>query len=160
MGTGLDSDVWVRDASSSKLAQGSKQEAVSGGHLPAPLEHLLQLLEDGVLENRVDDQDQSWQHAGEEACRTILTDDLEEGGQRVRRTFLLCDSWDFALLSWKNRLAGLRLACSHAGVDDPDRVCDQYSGGTSEGTRSHRLESGQAGPLHGPDKVVPGELVP
>lgn len=77
--TGLDGDVWVGDAGSSKLAQSSKQEAVPGGHLSALLQHLLQLLEDSVLKDGVDHQDQSGQHAGEEACRAILADDLEEG---------------------------------------------------------------------------------
>jgi hypothetical protein len=121
---------------------------------------LLQLLEDSVLEDGVDDQNQRGKHAGEEARRTILTDDLEEGGQSVGRTLLLCNSRDLTLLGWENRLACLRLAGSHAGVDNPDRVCDQHSGGTSESTRSHRLESGQTRPLHGSDKVVPGELIP
>ena len=160
MGTGLDGDVWVGDASSSKLAQSSEQEAVSGGHLPAPLQHLLQLLEDSVLEDGVDDQDQSGQHAGEEACRTILADDLEERGQSVGCTLLLSNSRDLTLLCWQDRLARLRLARSHAGVDNPDGVSDQHGGGTSNSTRSHRLESGQAGPLHGPDEVVSGELIP
>lgn len=49
---------------------------------------------------------------------------------------------------------------AHAGVVNPDGVSDQHGGGTSNSTRSHGLESGQAGPLHGPDEVVPGELIP
>ena len=87
--TGLNRDVWVRDARGGQLAESSEQEAVGCGHLATLLEHLLELLENGVLQDRVDDQDERGQHAGEQTSGTVLADDLEEGRHSVRLALLL-----------------------------------------------------------------------
>jgi hypothetical protein len=155
VGTGLDRDVRVRDARGGQLAEGSEQEAVGCGHLATLLEHLLQLLEDGVLQDRVDDQDECGQHAGEQTSRTVLADDLEEGRQ---------SAWLASLLHFHvadlDGLFGLGLAGGHAGVDDPDRVGDEHGGRAGESTRGHGLEGAEARLLKSAGEVVSAELIP
>ena len=154
----LDRDVRVCNAGGGQLAQGAEQEAVGGSHLATLLEHLLQLLEDGVLQDRVDDQDERGQHAGEQASGTILADDLEEGRESVGLALLL--RCHLAVLGGKERLARLFLACGHASVDDPDGVGDEDGGGTGESARGHGLESAEARLLQSAGEVVSAELIP
>lgn len=136
----LNGDVRVGDAGGSELSESAEQEAVACGDLPALLEHLLELLEDGVLQDRVDDQHESRQDTGEETRDAVFTDNLKEGRERVGRFLLLGRSGSLALFGGEDGLAGLLLACRHAGVDHPDGVGDKHSSRASDGAGSHGLE--------------------
>ena len=65
----LDGDIRIRDARRRQLPYGAQEERVSGAYPPprsARLEEVLQLLEDGVLQDGVYDQDQGGEHACKE----------------------------------------------------------------------------------------------
>jgi hypothetical protein len=96
------------------------------------------LLEESVLENRVDNEDKSRDDTREKSLRTLV---LEEQQQ----------SADGAGSLGRLRLAGLEilllllLACSDSGVDDPDRVGDDDGGRTSDRTSNHGFNGRELG---------------
>ena len=90
MHAALDGDVGVRDAGCEELAESTEHEGVAWGKRPLshpsssrgpPLEQILQLLEDGVLEYRVDDEHEGREHAGKESERAFVFDQGKESGK-------------------------------------------------------------------------------
>lgn len=134
----LDGNVRVGDGSSKQLAQGAEEEGDSRSHLATLLNCVLELLEESVLENRVDNEDKSRDDTREKSLRTLV---LEEQQQ----------SADGAGSLGRLRLAGLDvlllllLASGDSGVDDPDRVGDDDGGRTSDSTSNHGLDGGELG---------------
>lgn len=157
----LDRDVRVGDAGGGQLAEGAEQEAVAGCDFASLLQHLLQLLEDGVLQDGVDDEHERGQHAGEEARGPVFAHDFEEGRERVGGALLL-RGWGggFAFFGGQERFGGLFFARGHACVDDPDGVRDQHGGGAGDGARGHGLERAEARFLHRAGEVGTGEFIP
>lgn len=131
----LDGDVGVSHRGGKELAKGAEEEGDGRGHLSTLLDIVLHLLEQGVLQNGVDDEHQGWHDTSEEGLGTLV---LEEGHQRADggRVGLLLDSFlEVALL--------IALAGSDAGVDNPDGVSDDDGRGTSNGTGNHGLDGGE-----------------
>ena len=131
----LDGDIRVRDARGEELAEGAEIEGVGRGDTALLLEHVLQLLEDGVLQDGVDDEDEGGHDAGEEAQRALIADDGEQGGQGGGRSGGLC--------AREHLLVGLGLARRHARVDDPDGVGDEDGCAARDGAGDHRLDRGE-----------------
>lgn len=134
MHAALDSDVRVGNARGQQLAQGTQVEGVLWCDTPPLLEHLLELLEDGILENGVDDQDQGRHDTGEQARKALFAHKGEEGAERRRGFLRGCRS------AWERLVRGLRLARRHARVYHPDGVGHEDGGATSEGARHHGLD--------------------
>lgn len=134
MHAALHRDIRVRDTRRQQLAQRTYQEDVERPQFPPLLHHLLQLLKDGVLQDRVDDQHQRRHHAREQRQRPFLPDERQE--RTHRRGSLL------GRRAWNERLVGLRVALArrHARVDDPDGVREQHRRRPSNGTRDHTLK--------------------
>ena len=133
----LDSDVRVGDGSGEELSQRAEEEGDSRSDLPGLFDPVLHLLEESVLKNRVDDEDQRWENAGEQSRRSLV---LEEQHQSAD------GGGSFGL----GRLdAGLYigvlvlLAGGDAGVDDPDGVGHDDRGGPSNGAGDHGLDGGE-----------------
>lgn len=78
----LHGDVRVSNTGRQQLTNSAEKESVAGRHPPPLLEDILELLENGVLQDGVDDQDQRRQHAREERCRTLGLEELGQSRQR------------------------------------------------------------------------------
>lgn len=128
----LDRDVRVCDAGCEQLAQGTEVESILGRDSALLLEEVLHLLEHGVLQNGVDDEDKRRRDTGEEAQRALLADQGEQGAERRGRGLRRRAGQDL--------LVGLGLARRHARVDDPDGVCEQHRGGPGDGARDHGFD--------------------
>ena len=131
----LDSDIWVCDGSGKELAESTQVKSVLGCYSPPLLNHVLQLFEEGVLQDRVDHQDESREHAGEERLGAFLLEDIPH-----------CLYGGLGLLGWGPRetcLLRLRLAGRHAGIHDPDRVSDHDCGAACECTRDYGFHRGE-----------------
>lgn len=150
----LDRDVGVCDAGRRQLTDRTKYEAVSRSDLSPLLQQLLQLLEDGVLQDRVDHQDQCREHAGEEAQETLLTHNLEEGRDRVRSPLLLSRR-RVALGTGEGRVIRLLFTSCHTGVHHPDRIGDHDSRTAGKSAGRHRLNGVQASLVCRPLKECP-----
>lgn len=74
----LDGDVWVCDARREQLAERAHVEGILGRDPPLLLHHLLELLEDGVLQDWVDHQHQRRHDAREKARWALVADEGEE----------------------------------------------------------------------------------
>lgn len=128
----LDRDVRVGDAGGDQLAQRAEQEGDEGRDAPLLLQHVLQLLEDRVLQDGIDDEDERRHDAREQRLRPLL---LEQRGQRAdgaRR--LRCRR------AWQRRPRVRALPRRHARVDDPDRVGEEHRRGAGDGAGHHGLE--------------------
>ncbi|ROV89101.1 hypothetical protein VMCG_09846 [Cytospora schulzeri] len=78
----LDGDVGVRDARGEELAQGAEEEGDGRGDgAAALLDGVLELLEQGVLQDGVDDEDQGGEDAGEEGLGPLVPQHGEEGAE-------------------------------------------------------------------------------
>lgn len=152
----LDGDVRVRDRSSSELAKSSQQEAISRADFSTFLKSLLELLEDGILEDRVDDQHQSRQNTCKQPGEAVFPDDLCQSRDCAGGFGL---PWLLALFGGES-LGGLVLAGSHAGVYDPDRIGKHDCCGTSESSGCHGLERAQLLLASRSLEKGAGELVP
>lgn len=135
----LDSNVRVRDARREQLAQRTEVKTIGRGDAPALLDHALQLLEDGVLQDRVDDEHERRQHASEQSSRALITDDGEQGRDGARGSALL----RLALVARQHGLVALRFASRHARVDDPDGVRHHNGRAAGDGASSHGLQRRQ-----------------
>lgn len=112
----LERDVRVRNRSGQDLAQSTKVERILGRHPSATLHYVLQLLEDSVLEDRIDHQDEGGEDAREQCPGTFLAEEIPQGLER--RTGLLGTRARQSLL-------GFILPRCHPRVDDPDRVREE-----------------------------------
>ena len=135
----LHSDVRVRNARCQQLAQRTQVESILGCNTPPLLQHLLELLKHGILENGVDDQDQRRHDTGEQARRALITNESEEGAKSRGRFLCGCRR------AWERLVGGFGLACRHARVDDPDGVCHEDGCATGEGACHHGFECGELG---------------
>ncbi|KAL8767418.1 MAG: hypothetical protein Q9194_005997 [Teloschistes cf. exilis] len=83
MHAALDRNIRVRDAGSEEFPDGPQEEGIARGDPTAAafLEYVLQLLEDGVLQDRVYDEYERGQHAGEEGGGAFSAEEGEEGGE-------------------------------------------------------------------------------
>lgn len=140
----LDRDVRIRQARRGQLAQRAEQEGVARAdrrRLAPPLQRVLQLLEDGVLQDRVDDEDQGRQHAREERAEAFVPEQgaqgVEGGGAPFPRG---AGAGEAFFVRWGRRRG---LAGRHARVDDPDGVCGDDGGGAGDGAGDHGLEGGE-----------------
>lgn len=162
MSSRLDSDVRVSDGGGCELAQSTEVEAVLGCDTTTLLNRLFQLLENGVLEDRVDDQHKSWQHTREESHEALILDDSQKRADGAGAELLgLC-----SLLGGKSTLVALVLAGCHASVDDPDGVGDEHGCASSNRTSDHALQCaelasvGTVGSLCSLDESSTGPFVP
>lgn len=130
----LHRDVWICDARRQQLAQRADEEDVERPQLAPLLHHLLQLLEDGVLQDGVDDQHQRGHDAREQRQRPLVPDERQERAHR-RGSLLWRRARDERLV----RLL-VALARRHARVDDPDGVREQHRRRAGDGARHHALE--------------------
>lgn len=130
----LDRDVRIGNGSGKQLAKGTEVEGIGGSNPSSPLNDVLQLLEEGVLQDGVDDQDQRWEHTREESLGTLLLKEVNQRGPSGL-LLLICGAGETLL-----RIA---LARSHAGVDDPDGVGEEHGCAACECTRNHRLDGGK-----------------
>ena len=112
----LDRDVWVCDRCGKQLANGTEVEGILRCYPSSPFDNVLQLLEEGVLQDRIDHQDESRKYTGEEGPNTLLLDDIYQCSQ---------SGLGFFRRGSGERLLRFGFAGSHAGVYDPDRVGDQ-----------------------------------
>lgn len=135
----LDSNVRVGDAGSQQLAQRTKVERILGCDPPPLLQHLLQLLEDGVLQDRVDDQDQRRHDASEQARGALIADEGEERAKRRWRLLRGCRC------ARERLVGGFGFARRHARVDDPDGVGHEDGCAAGEGACHHGLDRGELG---------------
>lgn len=154
----LDSDVGVRDRGCEEFSQGAEEEGDGGCHLSPLLDVVLHLLEEGVLEDGVDDEDQGRDDAGEEGLGTLVPEQGHEGAHggggpcprpKARLDVGLC----------------VLLARGDPGVDDPDGVGDDDGGGAGKGSGHHGLDgsellAGAAGRLGGRFEKGARPLVP
>ena len=85
----FDCDVRVGDGSSGQLSNRPEHETIFGLDFSTFLNHLLELFENGVLQNRIDDKNQGREDAGEESHEAILMDDFHECGDGARLLRLL-----------------------------------------------------------------------
>lgn len=138
----LDGDVRVGDGGGEELAEGAEEEGHGGRDvaLAAGLEHVLHLLEEGVLQYGVDDEDEGGDDAAEEGQRALLPEQGHEradGGGRPRAALhgLGAAAFDDELLRGRERL----LARRHARVDDPDGVRQDHGRGPRQRARHHGL---------------------
>ena len=131
----LDGDVGVSHRGGKELAKSAKEEGDGRSHLPTLLDVVLHLLEQGVLQNGVDDEHQGWHDTSKEGLGTLV---LKESHQRTDggRVCLLLDP----LLEVAFVIA---LAGGDAGVDNPDGVGDDDGRGTGNGTSNHGLDGGE-----------------
>lgn len=128
----LHRDVWVCDARREQLAQRAKVEGVGGRDAAALRKTVFELLEYGVLQDGVDDEDKRGHDAGEKAGRTLVLEQREQRAERRRR---FC-----GLRARQRGLVAVRLTRRHARVDDPDRVRDEDRCGARKGACHHRLD--------------------
>lgn len=135
----LDSDVGVGDAGGQQLAQSTKVESILGCDSSPLLQHLLQLLEHGVLEDRVDDQDQRRHDTSEQARGALITDEGEERAKRRWRFLRGCGC------ARERLVGGFGFARRHARVDDPDGVGHEDGCAAGEGAGHHGLDRGELG---------------
>jgi hypothetical protein len=135
----LHSNVGVRDTRGQQLAQRTQVKGILWCNAPPLLQHLLQLLEDGILEDGVDDQDQGRHDAGEQARRALVTHEGEEGAEGGRGFLCGCGC------ARERLVRAFRLARCHARVYDPDGVGHEDGGATGEGARHHGFDRGELG---------------
>lgn len=153
----LDGDVRICDRSGEDLAQGTKVECILGSDPSPALQDVLQLFEDGVLQDRVDHQHQRRKNTSKKSLGAFLVKKLQQRpdgrwlllGRRARQGWLL----------------DVGLASSHAGVNNPDGVGDQNRCTASESTSNHRFDGGEllrgpAGPHSGLLKRSPRPFIP
>lgn len=133
----LDCDVRIGDGGSEQLAKSAEEEGNRRGHLACLLHGVLHLLEEGILEDGVDDQDQGWHDTREQGLGSLILEEGHEsadGGRGFRR----------ARASTRLHITVLcLLASGDAGVDDPDRVGKEDCRGASDGTGHHGLNGGE-----------------
>lgn len=144
----LDRDVRVGDARRKQLAEGTEVEGVGGCDAAALSKAVLELLEDGVLQDGVDDEDEGGHNAGEQPGGAFLPDESEQCAERGRRLR--------GLRTREDGLIRLGLARRHARVDDPDGVCDEHSRAACNGARYHGLDGREL--LGGPASLERGLL--
>lgn len=77
----LEGDVGVGDGGGKELAEGAKEEGDGGGDFCPLLDGISQLLKEGVLEDGVDDEDESGGEASKESLRALVPEQGDEGGQ-------------------------------------------------------------------------------
>lgn len=137
----LDSNIGICNARCKELAESAEEEGHHRGHFALLLDRILHLLKERVLQNGVDDEHESRQHAGEERLRPFV---LKKGHQRAHGRGLL------PALGGLARLLGITLALTlgprgNAGVDDPDGVGDDDGRGTGNGTSQDGLNGCELG---------------
>jgi hypothetical protein len=128
----LHRDVRVGDAGREQLAQGAEVEGVLGCDPALLLEEVLHLLEHGVLQDGVDDEDKRGRDTSEQTQRALVADQSEQGSEcrgRLRRR-----------AARQDLLVRLGFARRHACVDDPDGVCEQHGGRPGDGACDHGLD--------------------
>ncbi len=145
MSTALDCDIWIGNAGREQFPQRAQQESDCGSDPPLLLQHVLQLLEDGILQDRVDDQHQSRHDAREQGLRAFLPNQRQQR-PHCRR----CLGRGHAI-----SLPAL-LPRRHPRVDDPDGICEQDRRGAGQGARHHRLDGRES--LRGAPRVDGGFL--
>lgn len=136
----LDRDVRVGDASGEELAEGAEHKGDAGRDAALLLNHVLHLLEQGVLQDGVDDEDEGGDDAAEEGLGPLLLEQGQQGADGGRAALALGAGLAGALL-----LLDVALARRHARVDDPDGVGQDDGGGAGEGAGHHGLERRQLG---------------
>lgn len=157
MHAALDRNVGVGDGRSEQLAQRTQVKRIRRRHAPPLLQHVLELLKNGVLQNRVDDEHQRGHDTRKEARHALVLDDGDERANG-RRGLGLCAAGE--------RLVRFGLAPGrHARVDDPDGVGEEHRGAAGKGARNHRLDRrevlGRADSLDGGlFEARPGPLIP
>ena len=131
----LDGDVRVRNARRKQLAQSTKVETIRRRHPTLLLQNLLQLLEEGILQDRVDNEHESGYDARKETREALIPDNRQERANSGRLR-------GFGLLL--RTLSGISISLSfarrHARVDDPDRVCNKHGSATCQRARDHALD--------------------
>ncbi len=130
-------DIWVSDAGGEELPERTQKESDERADtlLLLPLNHILQLLEDGVLQNWVDDQHQRWHHTGEQSSWALLSHQRQE---RIN------SGWcHWCRRAWEGGLRRRALASSHSCVDYPDWVGEEDRGRSSYGASHDRLDCGE-----------------
>ena len=114
---------------------------VVASSLPTGLERVLQLLEDGVLQDGIDDEHEGGQDACKEGADTFIAQDGAQRAQR-RRLPLVAAATTRQLCGLDVDVGagiavGLGLARRHARVDHPDGVGQQHGGAARDGARHH-----------------------
>lgn len=139
-------NIGVCDRRSEQLADGAEEEGHGGRDvaLAAGLGHVLHLLEEGVLQDGVDDEDEGGDDAAEQGAGPFLPQQRHEradGGGRLGlpRHGLRAAALDDELLRRLERLP----ARGHARVDYPDRVRQDHGRGPRQRARHHRLHRRQ-----------------
>lgn len=136
----LDRDVRVGDARGEELAEGAEDKGDAGRDAALLLDHVLHLLEQGVLQDGVDDEDEGGDDAAEQGLGPLLLEQGQQGADGGRAALALGAGLAGALL-----LLDVALARRHARVDDPDGVGQDDGGGAGEGAGHHGLERRQLG---------------
>lgn len=141
----LDGDVRVGYRRGEQLADGAEDEGDGWGDVvPAPpLVRVLHLLEQGVLQDGVDDQHERGHDAAEERLRAFVAQQGHQGAEGSRLFILLLRAGATSGGLTLDLVLDLAPARGHAGVDDPDGVREDDGGGAGEGAGDHGLDRGQ-----------------
>jgi len=137
MHAALDRDVRVCDGRRDQLAQRAQEEGNSGRDPFLLLQHILQLLKDRILKDRVDDEHQCRHHARKQRLWSLLPEQCQQRPYR-RRCLRALHPWQQALI----RLL-VALASRHARVDDPDGVREQDRRRAGNGARNHGFDGSE-----------------
>lgn len=134
----LEGDVGICDGGGEELAEGAEKEGHDGRDPTLLLlNYILHLLEEGVLKNRVDDENESRDDTGEQGLGPLVFEKGHEGADGAGGPDGL------------GHFAGLDIVSldllprGHAGVDDPDGVGDEDGGGSGDGSGDHGLDRGE-----------------
>jgi hypothetical protein len=139
----LKRNIRIRNRRREQLSQRTQQERNKWRYPPLLLEHILQLLENGILQNGIDDQHQCGHNTREQRRRPLI---LQQRKQRPDRRRGLN-----GLRARQRRIGDTPLPRRHSRIDDPDRVREQDGCGASNGACGHRLQHGELCGLSGFD---------
>lgn len=134
----LDRNIRVRNTRSKQLAQSPEQKDHERCNASLLLNQIFELLEYGVLQNRVDDQHQS-RHDTSKQCRRPL---LPHQGKKCAN----CSRSLLSLLATQQRLVALLvpLPGCHACVDNPYRIGKENCCAAGKRAGHHALSGRQA----------------
>lgn len=147
----LDGDIRISHAGRKQLTSRAQEESQSGRHLPPLLDGILHLLEEGILQDGVDNQHQGRDDTGEQSLGALILEESQKGADGAG--LLGGGSTGQSLIL---AFGGSGLACGHARVDDPDGVGQNDGGGAGDGAGDHRLNGREL--LGGPTGLDGGRL--
>lgn len=129
----LHRDIRIGNPCCHQLPNCAKEKHIAGQNSATSLlQNIFQLLENRILQNRVDDEDERGENTGEERCGTFFSEEGKEGrdgGGLARR------------LSGRGRIGGGgRGSSGHARVNHPNRVCDEDRSAAGQGASDHRFK--------------------